>query len=273
MPRRKKKLVGKIAENNAMREARLTRIEDMLLRGIKNQAVIARAFGVSECQISKDVTKIRERWGQRDPDKKEMQKQERLVQLEDILRQALNAFDRSRRDIEDYKVIVTPCEGCGATGNYTNKDGMSEPCRRCGGKGKHVQETTTVKESPGDPSFLKLAKECVMDAARLQGVVTDGKVGMLRTVAETEGIGGTTRESVELFYADVPADDIIGAMVALDKLRNRQKKKLENSPIITTAVQTQAYDEDVIPAQHTENSSEDQRTERSGGKAEEDVDG
>lgn len=275
MPRKKK--TGKFAEGKAQREARRQRIEQMLLRGIKNQADIARAFGVSECIISQDVAEVRRRWGERDPDERDKQRQERLVQLEGILQQAMNAWDRSRKDIEDFKIQVTACEGCGGTGTYANKvSGINEPCRRCGGKGKQVIETTTVKESPGDPAFLKIAKECIMDAARLQGVVAEGKVGVLRAVAESEGVGGKMRESIELLYADCPPDDLIGAMVALDKLksrRNQQQNIPENSPILTSAVQKQAYDKDVTPAQHTENSSEDQRTKQDRGEAEEAADG
>lgn len=235
---------GRPAIREPERERRLDRIEQMMLRGIKNQAAMARAFGISECMLSKDVALIRKRWGNRDPDERELQRREHIVQIEDILRLSLNAFDRSRKDIEEFSISIRPCDNCNGAGRVTNRaTGVEEMCRLCGGKGKSVTEVTKVKETPGDPSFLKLAKECVVEVARMQGVYPDGKIGVLSRITETEGIGGNIREKTEELYLTAPTDTLIEAMAAIDRLKRSNKKSLQNAVIETSATREQAYDE------------------------------
>lgn len=225
------------------REKRLTRIESMMLRGIKSQTQLAAAFNVSNCQISKDVVEIRQRWKDRDPDLTDIRRSERVAQLEGILQQAMNAWDRSRRDVEEFTINISACSNCNGRGEVEDKPDIWKSCRMCGGRGKHVSEQTKVKETPGDVSFLKVAKECVAEVAKLQGLYPDGKVGILRRVTETEGVGGRIREEIEEMYAMAPTDSLIAAMTAIDALKHSNRKSDQKAVLEATARLAPSYHE------------------------------
>ena len=226
-------------------EKRLTRIESMMLRGIKSQTQLAVAFNVSGCQISKDVAEIRQRWKDRDPDLTDARRNERTAQLEGILQQAMNAWDRSRRDVEEFTINIRACENCNGSGKVEDKPDIWKICRMCGGKGKHISEQTKVKETPGDVAFLRVAKECVAEVAKIQGLYPDGKVGVLRRVTETEGVGGRIREEVEEIYAMAPTDALISAMSAIDALKHSNRKSDQKAVLEATARLAPSYHDGV----------------------------
>lgn len=209
----------------------------MMIRGIKNQSEIASAFGISKVQVCKDMAEIRKSWMKRDPDAKEQLGKERVVQLESLLQKAVNAFDRSRID-EEFRVVAAQCDRCGGTGLH-DKDGISEPCRSCNGQGKIVTQTTVTRESPGDPAFLKIAKDCIVEMGKLQGLYPEKAgsltVGSVRTITETEGVGGAVREQVEQMYVSAPRDLLLAAMSALDNLKHGRKSSSKPEVLETTA--------------------------------------
>ena len=94
--------MGEMKKHNPMvkhrsmeRLVRLGKVEKMLLRGITNQAEIARAFGVSNYTICMDVKKIEKKWREDSPEAKQ-QRVKRVKQLESILLAAANSWEISR---------------------------------------------------------------------------------------------------------------------------------------------------------------------------------
>ena len=230
-----------------IRENRLRRTEEMMLRGVKNRFQIAAAHGISVPQASKDMAEIRKRWLERDPASKEHLSKERVVQLESLLQKSVNAFDRSRID-EEFRIVANQCERCGGTGNH-QKDGISEPCRSCNATGKIVSQTTVTRESPGDPSFLKVAKDCIVEIAKLQGLYPEKSgsaaavaLGSVRTITEKAGIGGNIREQVEELYLQAPVDVLLATMAALDNLKHASKNP-QKSEVLPTTVANLTYNE------------------------------
>lgn len=245
-----KKKRRKLNSREIARQERIKKVERMMLRGIKNQTHIAAAFGVSHVMIKRDMDEIRKNWKGRDPDEAEARVTERIVQLEGILQLALNAFDKSSKNETEQSISRKLCDRCGGNEVIQVSPGVKKVCPSCGGEG--VQTTTVVKvrESPGDPAFLRVAKECITECSKLRGLYPNVRIGMVKSVVEEEGIGGPIRRSVMEMYATAPADSVIEALSALQGVRQRikeaqQQRNLEgNSPIQTTAERRPAYDSD-----------------------------
>lgn len=77
------------------RQARLIKIEKMLLRGVTNQSEIASAFGMTQAQISYDVRDIEAKWKKDSPEAEDRRKK-RVRQLESVYMTAANSYELSR---------------------------------------------------------------------------------------------------------------------------------------------------------------------------------
>lgn len=210
--------------NKVEHRNRLKRLEQMMLRGITNQHDIAAAFGVAQSSVSNWMKEVYTAWAEADAQDSIAERTVRVKQLEYILTQALNSYDISRRDAEEWEVTERPCESCGGSGKWLPKDSTeTKPCRGCNGKGQIKSERTKSKAQAGDPTFLKVAKDCIVEAARLKGLypvkMTVGR-SLMQTSADA---GGEFQKRVETLFFEAPVDLIIQAKAMLEELKTHAK--------------------------------------------------
>ena len=203
---------------------RLVRLEQLILRGVTNQYELAAAFGVGIHEIFAMMKHIREQWLANDVEDVKQQVLKREKQLEALAQKALTAYDRSKQDVEEFTVVERVCTRCKGDGQTEEKPDYWVDCTECQGKGRITTETTKVKGQPGDPSFLKVAKECFVECARLKGLYpTTNTMQMKRLVSESREVGGEIQTRVEEMYLEASDDKIIKALQALDVLQREIK--------------------------------------------------
>lgn len=199
---------------------RKRRIEEMLLSGIRCNDQIASAFGVHTNTVQKWVKQIKDRWREEGEATSEENRQLRIKQIEHIHTMALNGYRRSMVDSQETTYKDEDCQICNATGKVKSPTDKSRMivCQRCSGEGVREIEIVKVKgNAPGDPRFLKLAVDCVLECSKLEGnQVTRGVVAGRRLVETATSIGGEVKDTVHEVYFDGPSDVIIEAMKAYE---------------------------------------------------------
>lgn len=218
---------GKRAKQIAI-EQRLAKIETYLIRGVTNQYQIAAGLGCTQYTVNASIKIIHDRW------KKQSEgtnaKAIRTKQLENILRLALDGYDRSKRDEEEFVIQERPCFKCHGEGKMEDLPGKFKDCLDCLGKGKIVSETTKVKGKAGDSSFLNIARGVVAELAKLEGLMpTKALVSQTtNTLIEmgSDGIGdrAISRKVTELFY-EAPEELILQSMSLIDRVKVAQRAK------------------------------------------------
>lgn len=308
-------LVGDFdSEKRAKRAAKigkLMRIEQMMLRGITNAMTIANAFNISRITARKYMTRIYDSWAESCKAESRDARSVRVNQLESVLQYAINSFERSRRDVEEFSIVNSVCDKCSGLGHsvspghahhserdklvaqggscvrcgskadlmvvvppssqspfsvgsptrlFTLKcvscfnehkkgvtashcldcsgtgkgntqssrcfscDGtgveIKTSCLSCSGEGKISIQTTRVKGQSGDSSFLSVAKDCIKELARLEGISTRGglTVAVKNIIRDGSGLNLEVQPDA---YLEAPVDAIIRAKAAIDYVRNK----------------------------------------------------
>ena len=196
------------------------RIEEMMLSGIRSNNQIASAFGMHINAIQKLVKGIKEKWKEEGKATSEENRTLRIRQIENIAQMALKGYRRSMVDSQETIYKEEDCQVCNATGKVkspTDKQRMII-CTRCEGEGHREIEIVKVKgNAPGDPQFLKLAKDCYLECSKLEGnPVTKSVMGGRRVVETASAIGGDLEQHVHEVYFEGPTDVIIEAMKAFE---------------------------------------------------------
>jgi hypothetical protein len=131
-----------------------------------NQTRIAAALGVTQATISTDVHAILNNWIVIDPAIARMRRMRRIKQLEELLQEALEGFDASKGDEHEPRVLKKPCVACAGAG----ADPDEPRCTRCKGRGYTTTATLRRTGRTGDPEYLRVARDCVVACARLEGL-------------------------------------------------------------------------------------------------------
>jgi hypothetical protein len=206
------------------RQKNLAQLEKRLLSGVTNQTELAAAFGVCRETIKRWIADIEQDWLQNERHDVQLERTFRIRQIEAIAVKALNSYERSKQDAESVTMHQEHCPQCRGRGTVGLAD-QKQACVHCNGTGKVTIETTKVVGQAGDPAFLKLAKECFVECARLRGVYpATARVGHL--VKASQEVGGEAMELIEEYYVDAPADMIINAKAMLEELRERANGKV-----------------------------------------------
>jgi hypothetical protein len=150
---------------------RRQRVRDLLERGVTSYTDIAARLGCTIPTATNDVKVIENRWLQYDIQMTTYRRSKRVKQLERIAREAYESFFRSKQNKEEISTIYTPrnCPECKGSGFAANEQDW---CAVCDGRGEVMTEVVTKKElgQAGDSSFLRVVKECFMEAAKLEGL-------------------------------------------------------------------------------------------------------
>ena len=109
---------------------------------------IAQHFGVHPGQISRDLLVIQKQWQEQTQLNLDEAKARELAKLDEIERQAWEAWEKSRKDAETMEVTGTAQ----------------------GGKGKPETVRKTTKGQAGDSRFLAIVLECQKRRAEILGL-------------------------------------------------------------------------------------------------------
>jgi DnaJ-class molecular chaperone len=207
-------------------ERYLNRLENKLLKGVTNQAELAAAFGKPTRVIARDIAVVRKRWVEHAPTNTEEARVTRIRQLESLAVKSLDSFERSRQNSEETIYAQRPCIGCRGTGSVPGEtdDAPDETCPECKGQQFITVETRKVKGQAGDPAFLRMAKEAITEAAKIEGVNGNATLTMkqMRQAAEALPDGTLKTEALELTL-EAPIDMLIRAKAIIEEIREGQK--------------------------------------------------
>lgn len=204
-------------------EKYLSRLEHRLLRGVTSAVELSAAFNKPLNAMHKDIAKVRERWLKNSPKEAEHAKVTRIRQLEHVAILALDSYQRSRQDVEEITSVKKRCMACGGTGKIDRKP-APEDCGDCGGTGMTTVETRRVKGQAGDAGFLKVARECFVEAGKIEGVNNTASLTMknLAKIAGELPDGPMKIDAMELTL-EAPIDVLIRAKVLLEELEEGRK--------------------------------------------------
>lgn len=216
-----------LRQKRIRRQTALVKLEEHLRRGVTNQTELAAAFGVSQPTISRWISIIYDQWLRQDPERAQQERQLRVRQLEGIAHQALIDYERSRENEEEISTTYTPkkCPRCSGSGMDSQDD--EEWCPKCEGEGE-IQEQTIhrrVRGKAGDVNFLRAAKECFVECAKLKALYP-----------HTKSIGPHVQvnqivNSQTLDLTNVSSEDLLAAKEALARLQMNPMKQIEGRVI------------------------------------------
>jgi hypothetical protein len=210
------------------RERYLNRLEHKMLRGVTSRHDLAAAFGKSIATIEDDMAIVRRRWLRNSPTDVEAAKIARIRQFENLAMLAIESYQRSRQDAEEVTVTERPCLPCSATGKVKKKgaDGKEEmaTCLECGGKGATVVETRRMKGQAGDAGFLRTARDCFVEAAKIEGVIVSSSLTMRNLTQTINGLpDGQVKMEAQELTLEAPIDVLLRSMAVLEEIREGHK--------------------------------------------------
>ena len=186
-----------------------------MLNGLTNQLALAARHGVCHRTAFQDVHAILKEMNE---EQKELGKQELIIalnRLEDNVREATNAWERSKQNREEIRTeyLKKECKECKGTGMKDGDEDTEEWCWLCDGIGWTKEEVVTRKVSgqAGDQAFLKERRECIKTKMYLLGYKPVDK-------------GGRPRKNVHLHntsinVTNIDSKEVMDALVGLSVLK------------------------------------------------------
>lgn len=205
---------------------RQRRIEQLVLRGFCNLQEFMAMFCVDVNVILDDLRDIRKRWKQEVSEDVRDRLHTRIKQIDYIQNLSINAYEISRHQAEEYSIQDIPCDNADCIHGIIKTPEGNQECWRCNGEGKVTVEITQKLGMPGDASFLNVAKACVIEAAKLEGLYPSSATVLKKSVREmTSDSPEATmiREEVEELYIE-DSNTIVHCIGMLDMLRNKVKE-------------------------------------------------
>ena len=201
------------------RYRRLQVLNDCFSRGGYTLNELAARFGVTMGVIAEDRRYIMENWWAEEENHATRDKRlQRIKELEQIKRFALESYTRSRQDKEKLttKFDTNKCENC--------EDGKTAfgKCLDCEGTG-YVHEEVVTREitgQAGDASFLKVAKDCVTELLKVEALYMQPEVKVQHVLS------GEIRHRTDSHkrFEGIDPDSVIEAKVVLAKLEMKAMK-------------------------------------------------
>lgn len=184
----------------------LRRTESHIAKGLTSARDLAAAFRISVKTAEKLLERAFERIEKRHAENVDRNLAIRVEQMDSIARMAIHSFELSQEPDEP------------------DEDDPRPP-----------------KKRPGDPNFLRLAKDSFMEGAKLQGCYPSKTAAKIGSSMTTEMLGPDGQRIVQQIWTEVPTDDLVAAMVqmksATDKLRAATKAQEEETQKIEHAVE------------------------------------
>ena len=212
----------------AKHDLRLDKIEKLMMQGVTSHSEIANMFGVSRMTVIRWLKQVNERLRREKPTEVEDARNLRVAQLSNIFRNAMVAWEKSGKESVEEQVDKVRCRMCNGEGTVEERPSQWEDCPQCNGKGLLVDRVIKkVKTTPGDSAYLRVAKDVVLEIAKIEGVTSsDSKLISTRLLQTSTGAPDDLKHEIRQLYIEAPEDTIIKAMLALEELDlSRQKKQ------------------------------------------------
>ena len=213
------------------KQARRNVVRQDMLNGMTNQNNLAARHGVGQATIHHDIKAILIQMKEEDEERAMAQRSIAIGRLEDVVREATVAFEKSKQNKEEVRIEYKKriCNDCDGTGMEDGNAISEKWCETCEGLGTTVQEhiTKKVTGTAGDSSFLKEKREAVKQQAYILGLIQKGDRHI------HEHAGDTTVINVE----NISPDKILEAMQVLENLASEVKNNLPNSIIEVKAIE------------------------------------
>jgi hypothetical protein len=214
-------------------------VEKMLLRGITNYGEMAAHCGVSINTVLKDVKFIQENWLNDSREHAQSRAALRVKQLEGVIAICHTAFERSQMPVERTVIVEKVCQDCDQGFVPGDEEGKSKVCPKCKGKCKIITEERHIEGLPGEPSYLKVIKDCIVECARIEGCHPRPDSKITKSLERVRLPDGTIMERLEELteqYNAMPIELIVEAKAALDKIKARSLE-IEEPKVIEVHVE------------------------------------
>ena len=209
------------------------RLETLLLRGETSPLRLGMAFDIEPALMVDHIRKVFDNWKQRRIEDIEETRDLRINQMEMLLRKALTEYDKSQQPTTEYQEEIRVCGFCGGKGKDEVVPGDFVTCKRCAGTGKFKIIKTKTIERQGNPAYLKLAQECIIQAAKLAGLGQSMTFNAINKIGEQ--VDGNTKHEIEMLTFQGAPENIIGAIAAMDQIRAGIRKghikKVPSKPV------------------------------------------
>jgi hypothetical protein len=190
---------------------------------------LANQFGVTVQTILNDREYIQKVWWTREENESTLGEREKQAEMYKMLRrEALESWKLSKKGREEIttRFVDKPCEDCNSTGS--TMPGVK--CFNCDGTG-HVTEEVTLKKvdgSPGDPSYIREARQCTDSICKL--------LGLNKPVVEKiqHHIDHEHKHIVKLDsrFDDADPEDLLAVKAALARLEESSKQKTIEGTVV-----------------------------------------
>lgn len=212
----------------------MQKIEKLMIRGVNTKYEIAAMYNVNVQQVDRLMKQVYELWKlqrQQDPELAE-QKDLRCRQYEMLYRESLDSFERSKIRQVGTETKPKECETCDGLGKLEDLPNQFRKCQMCDGSGVVEEEEPVYVQVPGDPAFLRLAKDVLNEMTKFEGTapVAASARSMLITAQQ---VGGQVQTRVEELYTEAPVETLLRAKSVLDDLNraNEQRQAAEKSKV------------------------------------------
>ncbi len=226
MTRRKHRLNSFVREQQIAARQRREQVEKLWLEGVFSQRRIATELGASVKTVEKDLKHIHDTWAREDIRKSSVRRAQFVRRMEMAGRLALESFEVSKQQAEETTTQSIPrrCRDCKGAEKV---NGSRTKCPACSGKGTVTVEVVTkrVKGQAGDPSFLKVYKDCMTEIARVKGLYPKEKPGgpaLFGNGAKVAIVGGVD-------YSKVSPESVLQARQALLEVAESAKANALNA--------------------------------------------
>ena len=201
-----------------------SRIERLLLNGHRNQRQLAAAIGISQQAIAKRITKIHDRWQNERIGDIDKTRDYRIRQLEALIQKSLNAYELSSK-VERKVEEEFDCNECKGFKQLEDMPGEFVDCPVCKGVGKTKDMVIQVVTIPGDPSYLKLCKDLIVEVSKLEGIHPQKAMTSMEQRSIIRTSNGTTqeiREEVRKLYYESEDDALVNARAMIDLIKRKK---------------------------------------------------
>lgn len=205
------------------RYERLQRMNPLIAQGGYSLQELAARFGIAVPVAKADKDYIISHWWKSERQEEvKLLRIQRITELEQIKRLALESYHRSRQDKEEittrYDNVL--CEDCNGTGRLPQCK-----CLNCDGTGRVNEEVVTRKVSgqAGDSPFLEVARKCTVEIAKMEALYAQPEVKVQHVISGEASVVMT----IEQKYKEADPELIIQAKAALARLEESTKKTVQ----------------------------------------------
>ena len=200
-------------------------MELMVLQGVTSRKALATAFGINEDKVKQMLADIRAQWEESRPTDIEEARTLRGRQFDYLMMQAMKSFEMSRVGPDKTSYETRICLNCEGEGQEEDGPGEMVPCSECSGTGEVEIESTSPTALPGNPKWLALAKELVVERGKLDGAYP-GNMTMSKVVKHSREIGGEDGKHIQTEVQEMvikaTPDALIEAKATIERLKDRK---------------------------------------------------